>query len=217
MRVLAINRTFSQRGTSTTIKRGRWRFDIESVLIVSRVERITAYVEETMSSFSVRKVSTVSSCSEARRMLGERDFDLVVINAPLQDETGERLSRDIASANRCQVILLVKSEYYDEISAAVEDYGVITVSRPISKSLFYFSVKLAKAAQSRLTKVQTENMKLTQKLEDIRMVGRAKALLTRHLSMSEEDAHKYIERQAMDNRETKREVAESILKLYENR
>jgi response regulator NasT len=34
--------------------------------------------------------------------------------------------------------------------------------------------------------------------------------------MSEQEAHRYIEKQAMDMRSAKRVVAEGILKLYEN-
>jgi len=34
--------------------------------------------------------------------------------------------------------------------------------------------------------------------------------------MSEKEAHKYIEKQAMDLRVTKRTIAEGILKTYEN-
>jgi len=34
--------------------------------------------------------------------------------------------------------------------------------------------------------------------------------------MNEQEAHKYIEKQAMDIRSTRRIVAEGILKLYEN-
>ena len=64
--------------------------------------------------------------------------------------------------------------------------------------------------------MQSENRRLVQKLEDIRVVDRAKCMLISYLSMSESEAHKYIEKQAMDKRLTKREIAERILKTYEN-
>ncbi|MPN53777.1 hypothetical protein SDC9_201443 [bioreactor metagenome] len=48
------------------------------------------------------------------------------------------------------------------------------------------------------------------------MIDRAKMLLISHLAFSEAQAHRYIEKQAMDMRATKRAIAEEILKTYES-
>lgn len=188
----------------------------KTVLIVSLTEKSIVFFTEVLQAFSVSRIVTVKSCAEARRILLEQDFDLVIINAPLRDETGESLSRNIAAKGISQVILVVKSEYYDEVSDKVEDYGVITIAKPINKNLFWSALKIAKAAQSKLKNMQVENTKLIQKIEDIRIVDRAKCILISYLNMNEAEAHKYIERQAMDNRMTKRAVAEGILKTYES-
>ena len=63
--------------------------------------------------------------------------------------------------------------------------------------------------------LKAENDRLLQKIEDIRLVDRAKCLLVQHLAMSEADAHRYIEKQAMDSRVPRVRVAEDILKTYE--
>ena len=60
------------------------------------------------------------------------------------------------------------------------------------------------------------NIKLEQsKIEEIRLVDRAKCMLIQYLSMTESQAHRYIEKQAMDRRVTRGEVARSILGLYD--
>ena len=51
-------------------------------------------------------------------------------------------------------------------------------------------------------------------MEEIRLVNRAKWLLISELKMSENDAHKYIEKQAMDRCITRRAMAESIIRTY---
>ena len=51
-------------------------------------------------------------------------------------------------------------------------------------------------------------------MTEIRLVNRAKWLLIGELNMSEPDAHRYIEKQAMDNGVTKKEIAENIIKTY---
>jgi response regulator NasT len=189
---------------------------MESALIVSSTDSGTAFITQMLGSASIQHIAAVGTCGEARRLIMERDFDLIVVNAPLRDETGEVFSRHIASKGASQVILAVKSEYFDAVSAVCEEDGVLTVAKPVNKAVFWSALKLAGSAQSRIRRVQAENSELKQKIEDIRIIDRAKCLLISYLNMSEQEAHRYIEKQAMDIRSTRRAVAEGILKTYEN-
>ena len=65
-------------------------------------------------------------------------------------------------------------------------------------------------------RLKKENNKLLQKIEDIRMIDRAKCILIQYLNMTGAEAHRYIEKQAMDMRSTRKVVAEGILRTYEN-
>ena len=64
--------------------------------------------------------------------------------------------------------------------------------------------------------ISQENQRLQIKLIDLRIVNRAKYALIQYLGMTEEQAHKYIEQQAMNQRISKRKAAENIIKTYEN-
>lgn len=189
---------------------------MDSALVVTAYEKSQAFFTEILTSASIENIVTLETGGDVRRLLLERDFDLVVIDAPLRDESGEGLSRHIARKSVSQVILVVKSEYFEEVSALTEEHGVLTIAKPINRSLFWSAIKLAKAAGSRLKSIQNDNSKLKQKIEDIRIVDRAKYILISYLGMNEQEAHRYIEKQAMDMRITKRVVAEGILKTYEN-
>ena len=70
--------------------------------------------------------------------------------------------------------------------------------------------------QKTLGGVQKENVRLKKQIDDIRLINRAKYILMEYLSMTEAQAHRYLEKQAMDMRVTKAEVAKSILSTYEN-
>lgn len=52
------------------------------------------------------------------------------------------------------------------------------------------------------------------RMEDIRVVNKAKWFLIEQLKMTEQEAHRYIEKQAMDRCVTKRVIAENILSTY---
>lgn len=189
---------------------------MDSALVVTASEKSLNFFTEMLTSASIENIVTLGTCGEARRLLIQRDFDLVIIDAPLHDESGESFSRHIAGKSVSQIILVVKSEYFERISALTEEHGVLTIAKPINRSLFWSALKLAKATESRLKSLQNDNSKLKQKIEDIRIVNRAKYILISYLDMNEQEAHRYIEKQAMDMRTTKRTVAEGILKTYEN-
>lgn len=189
---------------------------MESALIVSSMDKGIAYLTELLGAASIHQIVALRTCGEARRRLIEQDFDLIVINAPLQDESGERLARHIASKGVGQVILFVAAEQYDAVCAVCGNDGVLTVSKPSHKAIVWSALQLARAAHNRVRRAQDEAGRLKQKIEDIRIVDRAKYILISHLNMSEQEAHRYIEKQAMDMRATKRLIAEGILKTYEN-
>jgi AmiR/NasT family two-component response regulator len=113
------------------------------------------------------------------------------------------------------VLLITKSEIADEVSAKVENYGVFVLPKPLNRTLFFQTLKLMAAARSRVLGLRDENVQLQKKIEAIRLVDRAKCLLIQHLNLTEPQAHRYIEKQAMDRRISKRAVAEGILNTYD--
>ena len=54
-----------------------------------------------------------------------------------------------------------------------------------------------------------------EKIQEIRLVNRAKWALIQCLGMTEEAAHRHIEKQAMDERISRREVAMRVLSVYQ--
>ncbi len=189
---------------------------MESALIITYTEKSAAFFAELVGAYSVSDIVYARSAALARRILSERDFDFVIITAPLPDETGEDLARQIAAAEPSQVILAVKSELYDPVSAVCEPDGVLTVSKPTNRELFRQVFGFARSTRARLKKARAENEQLKLKIENIRVVDRAKSILMSFSGMSEREAHRYIEKKAMDTRCSKRAVSERIINDYEN-
>lgn len=183
-------------------------------LIVCDTPKGVDVFRELLSHDGYDDIIVVENGEEAKRRLVDYDYDLCLINSPIRGKSGESLSIDIAEKNICQVILTVRAEILEEITERVENYGIITVGKPINKQLFWSAIKLAKVAQRRLDMMKQENKKLQSKLDDLKMVSRAKCLLISYEGRSEEDAHKYIERKAMDDRVSRVDVAREIIRIY---
>lgn len=184
-------------------------------LIVSKSKQGKEFFTGMIKSVGILNTVSVSSGSEALRILNTSDFDIVVINTPLSDEFGNELSITISKNYNSGVLLVVKNDIADAVSSKVEDYGVFVMEKPFNRQFVYKSIKYICISRKKYLGLQNENEKLKVKISEIRLIDRAKCILIEYLNMSEAQAHRHIEKQAMDLRITKKEVAESILKTYE--
>ena len=152
---------------------------------------------------------------DARGALSRMDVDLLVIHAPLPDEFGEELAEYASRNSYCGIIVVAKSDTDARSILRVETAGGLVALTPLSKSLFRQTFRLACATRNRMLGIHNENKKLSRRLEDMGLIDRAKCVLIQVLGMTEPQAHRYIEKQAMDMRVSKRQVAEELLKTYE--
>lgn len=186
-----------------------------SVLVISASEKFNATTMSLLPMTDYWPVTTVKSIAEGKRKLLEQNYDIVLINAPLPDDFGMRLAIDICNTSGAGVLLLVKSELYNDIYSQVVEYGVMTLSKPTSLAMVAQSLRVLCATRERLRKVEERQATVEEKIQEIRLVNRAKWLLIECLRMTEAEAQRHIEKQAMDLRVSKREVAGRIIETYQ--
>ena len=184
------------------------------VLVAGSGDRVFDFISELLPPGGFEPILRAGDAGEVRRMLLDTPVDIVIINTPLSDDFGVELALDLAEGTT-GVLLLVKNELYDQVCYKVEDSGVLTMGKPMTRQGFYSAVKLLSAVTARLSKMEKVNRTLQEKMADIRVVNRAKWLLIEHHHMKEQDAHYFIEKQAMDTRLSRREVAENIIRTYD--
>ena len=187
---------------------------IYSVLSVSSSQKFDEALGELMPKTRYSPVITVKSISLAKRALSERSFDFIIINSPLPDGTGERFAIDCADTSNTAVLLMVKADIHDDVHEKVSEYGVFTLPKPVSRLTVALALGWMESASERLQKAEKRTLSVKEKMEEIRTVNRAKWLLISELKMTEPEAHRYIEKQAMDRCITRKEVAREIIKLY---
>ena len=187
---------------------------VYSIMIVSAAENFNTALNTLLPESRYDPVHTVSSISAAKRAFAERSFDFVIINSPLPDDIGARFAIDICNSQGTVVLLIVRAELHDEVYDKVAQHGVFTLSKPISKPVITAALNWMSSARERLRKTEKKTLSIEEKMEEIRIVNRAKWLLISQLKMDEQDAHRYIEKQAMDRCVSKRDIAEEIIKTY---
>lgn len=185
-----------------------------SVLLVSAAEKFNQTTLALLPPTDYHPVTVAGSAGEARRAMNGVQFDLVLVNAPLPDEFGSRFAEDVCARGGAGVLLFVRAELYDDVCARVTDSGVMVLSKPTSTQTVTQTLRMLCAARERLRRMEEKQATVDEKIREIRLVNRAKWLLIECLGMTEADAHRYIEKQSMDQRISKREVAESVIRTY---
>ena len=185
-----------------------------SVLLVSSSEKFNRSLLQLLSGDTYLPITAVGDVTGARRALLERSFDLAIINTPLPDDFGTRLALDICDGSGTGILLLVRAEHFPDINARVSPFGVLALSKPTTSQMLTQSLSLLCGTRERLRRMEQRTASLEDKMEEIRIVNRAKCVLIEQLKMTEQEAHRYLEKQAMDRCVTRRSVAESILATY---
>ena len=186
----------------------------ERVLLAGGTEKSRELLQTLMAPGSWACCKLCHSGSETRRTLGDGEWSLVIINAPLGADSGLEIAAEAAAHTPAGVILLVKADMADAVAARVEASGVMVVPKPVARQLFEQAMRCALAARNRLAALHQENRRLEKKLEEMRLVGRAKCMLMQYQGLTEQQAHRQIEKQAMDSRQTRGAVALEILDTY---
>lgn len=185
-------------------------------LIVSAGASSNEYLSARLTESGYPRSLIVPSGAEARRRMLESDFELIVVNAPLPDEFGHELCANAVDKTDAGVVLLAKAATAEQLLAPMSEQGVLLISKPFSNTLFLQAVHMAAASNHRLMRLRQENARMQEKIAQIRLVSHAKCCLVEREQMTEAEAHRYIEKQAMDTRRDRAEIAQEILDSYED-
>lgn len=183
-------------------------------LVVSSSEKFNKTMQPHLTAARCDPILYADSIASAKRLSLENRFDFVIINSPLPDETGSKFAIDISSEKSTVCLMFVKAGSYAEIRSKVYPFGVFILPIPISASALANGLSFLASARERIRNQEKKTLSIEEKMQEIRLVNRAKWLLIDRLKMTESDAHRYIEKHAMDACISKGEVAKEILQTY---
>lgn len=188
---------------------------VYSILIVSAQRTFNDAIMPFLPDFKFDPIKTVTSISAAKQSLAARSYDFIIINSPLSDGGGIDFATDASGLKTSVVLLLVRSDLYETTFGRVSPCGVYVLPKPTSKSIISQAIDWMTATRERLKMLEKKTVSAEEKIREIRTVNRAKWLLIENLKISESDAHRQIEKQAMDLCITKLAVAEKIIEAFD--
>ncbi len=183
-----------------------------SVLLVSASEKFNTAMRSLLPPTDFWPVAVAGSVSEARRKTLESEYDLILVNAPLQDGNGQQFAMDVCADAESGVLLLVRSEIYEEVYYRLLPAGVVTLPKPANTEMVFQVIRILCSLRERLRSARSLQATVEEKMEELRTVNRAKWHLIETKGMTEEEAHRFLQSRAMEQRVSKKEAAERILR-----
>ena len=189
---------------------------IFSVLLVSSSKNFSASIINALA-HEPYEIKTIDTIQKAKRLVVEQDFDILIINSPLVDDFGLDFAIDEASKDIESVLFFVNAELETEIYYKTYQYGILTLSKPSTIGVLMQSLRLLTSSIMKKERLYTKQSDLKTRLEEIKLINNAKLLLIEHKRISEDEAHRYLEKRAMDLRRSKIDIAKEIIDEYHKR
>jgi response regulator NasT len=185
-----------------------------AAVIIARDESRCAEIKTTIDTAdavreTARITETICCISGAQaRMVNLRAVKLILLSTPLSDEYGLDLAAELSHKTAAPILILTKGETAAEVRKKLDFTGAYVLARPVGRQALQTAAFVAVQAADRLSRLKSES-------EEQSLVFKAKVrLMTRH-SMSEEEAHRYLQKLAMDSRKRLSDTAKTVLEQPE--
>ena len=187
------------------------------VLIISGSKKTTECIREFLACEDDLSITISTHAAHARRLFMTAAYDFIIINYPLPDEADYRLVLDMNVKNNASILLLVHHEKLKSIEDRMQKAGIMTVGKPIHQHTLFQLLKFAILTQRKQKQHQKDEQLWKQRLQETKVIQQAKCLLLEHEHMNEQQAHKNLEKKAMNARLTRLQLAKAVIRKYENK
>jgi AmiR/NasT family two-component response regulator len=147
----------------------------------------------------------------AVRLAEELRPDLVMMDIKMPIMDGLAAAEKIAAARIAPVVILTAFSQRELVERARAAGAMAYLVKPFQKSDLVPAIEIALSRHAEIQTLEAEVATLADRLETRKLVERAKGTLMAAFSMTEPEAFTWIQRAAMDNRMSMKDVAERII------
>ena len=181
------------------------------VLIAEDEAIIRLDLKEMLEEEGLQVVGEAADGEAAVRLAGEKHPDLVIMDIKMPGMDGLTAAEKLAERGEAAVLILTAFSQKDLVQRAAEAGAMGYLVKPFQKSDLMPAIEVALARHAQVRALQGESADLAEQLETRKVVDRAKGRLIDSEGLTEAQAFRRIQKQAMDERRSMREVAAAIL------
>jgi response regulator NasT len=181
------------------------------VLIAEDEALIRLDLAEMLAEEGYQVVGEAGDGETAVRLAEQTQPDLVILDIKMPIMDGIAAAERIAGNRIAPVVILTAFSQRDLVERARAAGAMAYLVKPFQKSDLVPAIEIAVSRFAEVAALEAEVASLGDRLETRKAVERAKGILMSDYGMSEPDAFRWIQRNAMDHRMTMRAVAERIV------
>ncbi len=156
-------------------------------------------------------VAEVADGATAVRLAREQRPDLCILDLKMPVMDGIQAAEQITNERLSAVLILTAFSQRDLIEKARRAGAMAYLVKPFQKHDLPPAIEMATARFAEIVALELEVRGMSERLEARKLIDRAKGVLMTQHSMSEPEAFRWIQRDAMDRRLSMRDVATRVL------
>ena len=181
------------------------------VLIAEDEALIRLDLKEMLEEEGYRVVGEAGNGAQAVALAAELRPDLVILDVQMPVMDGLSAAEEIAAARIAPVVILTAFSQRDLVERARSAGSMAYLVKPFQKHDLVPAIEMAISRYTERAALEAEVEDLTERLESRKVIDRAKGQLMAQRSYTEPEAFRWIQRAAMDRRQSMRVVAQAIL------
>lgn len=185
------------------------------VIVGSSSEKIIKQLSHFLIEEGIEIVGEISGGQELLRRVHTVYPDLVIIDHRLKGMSGHEVSELLVDKKICPVIAMINVDTMGDFINLSQESIFIPLIRPCSRSMLINTIHLLLKTSENgydLEKI----VEIVKSDEDIKkLILQAKKMLMEHMGLTEDEAHRRLQKQSMDKGVSKIKVAEMIIRVFE--
>ena len=184
---------------------------VTRVVIAEDEALIRLDLKETLEEEGYQVVAETSRGDEVVGLVRANRPDLAILDIKMPGGDGLSAAAEITSERLAAVLILTAFSQRELVDRAREAGALAYLVKPFQRNDLVPAIELAIGRFEEMKALEEENKDLEQRLATRKLVERAKGLLMDELDMKENEAFRWIQRRAMDERRTMKDIAQLIL------
>lgn len=148
---------------------------------------------------------------EAVSLVRDHQPDLAILDIRMPGIDGLAAAREITAENHCAVLILTAFSQRNLIEEARDAGALAYLIKPFTQAELVPAIEVALGRFKEMKAIKETNASLEEQLETRRKVDRAKGILMDEHGLKEAAAFSFIQKTAMHERKTMRDISQQII------
>jgi len=184
------------------------------VIIGSLSEKMLKQLSQFLQENGFNVVGETSSGHDLLRKVHTMYPDVVIVDYRLKGMDGHQLSELLVGERICPVVAMISRADVGHFINLSQEPTFVPLVKPLSRDTLIQTIGLLVKTSKSIGALEKELKSIKSDKGDKELIAQAKSLLITHMKLTEDEAHRKIQKQSMDKGIGKVKIAEAIIMMY---